>query len=148
MVFKMVEMKKYEYFEHTADAKFKAYGKNLDEAFSNSALAVFDIMVDTNLVKPKRKKKIILSCKNKESLLFDFLDELLFFLDTENFVLHKMDDLKITRKKDAYELRAIALGDKINKNYEVSGIVKAITYNEMEIMKKDGGWVITAVVDR
>ena len=144
----MVEMKKYEYFEHTADAKFKAYGKNLEDVFCNSALAVFDIMVDTNVVKPKRKKEIILSCKNKESLLFDFLDELLFFLDTENFVLHKVENLKIIRKKGVYELRAIALGDKISNKYEVSGIVKAITYNEMEIAKKDGVWVITAVVDR
>ena len=144
----MAEMKKYEYFEHTADAKFKAYGKNLEDVFCNSALAVFDIMVDTNVVNPRRKKEIILSCKNKESLLFDFLDELLFFLDTENFVLNKIDGLTITRKKGAYELKAIALGDKISDKYEVKGIVKAITYNEMEIAKKDSGWVITAVVDR
>ncbi|NOR85814.1 hypothetical protein GQ473_06875 [archaeon] len=144
----MIEMKKYEYFEHTADAKFKAYGKNLEDAFSNSALAVFDIMVNTNLVEPKIKKEIKITGKNKESLLFDFLDELLFFLDTENFVLHKVENMKITRKKGAYELKATILGDKINKKYEVSGIVKAITYNEMEIAKKDGVWVITAVVDR
>ncbi|MCK4967511.1 MAG: archease [Candidatus Aenigmarchaeota archaeon] len=141
-------MKKYEYLEHTADAKFKAYGKTLESAFSNSALAVFNIIVDTKKVDSKIKKEIKLSGKNKESLLFDFLDELLFFLDSENFILHEVLDIEIINKNDEFLLSANVVGDEINEKYEVAGIVKAITYNEMEIIKKNGSWVITAVVDR
>ncbi|MCK4550749.1 MAG: archease, partial [Candidatus Aenigmarchaeota archaeon] len=83
----MDAVKKFEYLEHTADAKFKAYGKSLEEAFSNAALAVFNIMVDTKKVEPKIKKEIEITGKNKETILFDFIDELLFFLDAENFIL-------------------------------------------------------------
>ncbi|MCK5474151.1 MAG: archease [Candidatus Aenigmarchaeota archaeon] len=141
-------MKKFEYLEHTADAKFKSYGVRLDEAFSNAALAVFNIMVNTEKVEPKIKKEIKITGKNKETLLFDFIDELLFFLDSENFILHKVEKLTITEKDGIYNLKATALGDEIDKKYNVAGIVKAITYNEMAITEKDGKWEITVVVDR
>mgnify|MGYP006451174011 FL=1 len=39
-------MKNYEFLEHTADEKFRAYGKTLEEAFINAALATAKIMTD------------------------------------------------------------------------------------------------------
>ncbi|MCK4551123.1 MAG: archease, partial [Candidatus Aenigmarchaeota archaeon] len=69
-------------------------------------------------------------------------------LDAENFILQKIEKLKITEEDGIYNLKATALGDEIDKKYNVAGIVKAITYNEMEIKEKDGKWTITAVVDR
>ena len=41
-------MKKYEYFDVTADIGFKAYGNNLNEAFENAGLAIFNIISDTS----------------------------------------------------------------------------------------------------
>ena len=37
-------MKTYEFLPHTADVKFLAYGKTLEEAFQNAALATFQVM--------------------------------------------------------------------------------------------------------
>ena len=51
-------MKQYEYLEHTAEAKFAAYGKTIEEAFSNAAIAMENIIVETEKIKPKIKKKI------------------------------------------------------------------------------------------
>ena len=39
-------MKKYEYFDVTADIGFKAYGNDLNEAFENAGLAIFNIISD------------------------------------------------------------------------------------------------------
>ena len=144
----MDELKRFKYLEHTADAKFRAYGKTLEESFTNAALAVFNIMVDTKKVEPKTKKEINIAGKTLESLLFDFLDELLFFLDTEDFLLHNIQAIKIKQDNGKFALKAELTGDKIREKYKVSGIVKAITYNEMEIKKKNNQWTITAVVDR
>ena len=41
-------MKKFEYFEATADIGFKAYGKTMNEAFENAGLAIFNIISDTD----------------------------------------------------------------------------------------------------
>ena len=36
-------IKRFEVMEHTADAKFKAFGKNDEEKFTNAAVAMFNI---------------------------------------------------------------------------------------------------------
>ena len=38
-------MKRFEYMEHTADAKFKAFGKTMNEKFENCAYGLFNIIV-------------------------------------------------------------------------------------------------------
>ncbi|MCK4555555.1 MAG: archease [Candidatus Aenigmarchaeota archaeon] len=140
-------MKQYEYFPHTADMRFRSYGRTLEEAFANAALAMFNIMIETEKVSPRLEKKISVRAKEKESLLFDFLGKFLFFLDSENFVLNKVVGIKIGKKEDDYFLEAVALGDELSEKYETKTQVKAITYNEMQIMQENGIWVINAVVD-
>ena len=44
------QQKQYEYLEHTADVKFLAYGKTLEEVFENAALAMFNVMIDTGKI--------------------------------------------------------------------------------------------------
>src|SRR3989338_11286892 len=97
-------MKPYIYLEHTADACFKAYGKSLEEAFSNSAIATFNIIVDTKKVKPKQKIEIKIKSKRIMSLLYDFLDELLFRMDRDRFVLSKVERINIKETKSGFEL--------------------------------------------
>jgi len=133
---------KYKFLEHTADAKFQAYGKSLEEAFSNAALAMFSIMTDTGKVKAKIEKKINVKGDDLKSLLYGFLEELLFLLDSESFILNKIKNIKIKKNKK-FALSAIATGDKISDKYELHGEVKAVTYSEMEIDKK----MVQVVVD-
>jgi len=124
-------MKKFEVLEHKADGKIKAYGKNLEEAFANCALGIFSLMTDIKRVKGKIKKEINVEGKDKYSLLYNFLEELLFLFDAEGFLISEVKSIKINKNK----LNAEISGDK-TENYEFHGNVKAITYNEMEISEK------------
>ncbi len=139
---------KYEYLDHTADAKFKAWGKDFSELFENAALATFGIITDVEKVKPKLEFKFRVTAKKKEACLFDFLDHLLFLLDTEGFLLHSFKDLKVTRNCDStFWATGTAKGD-YHKGYDVSCNVKAVTYNDMYIKaKNDSGWEAQVVVD-
>ena len=49
---------KYKFLEHTADAKFQAFGATLEEAFSNAALAMFSVMTEPEKIKPKLEREI------------------------------------------------------------------------------------------
>jgi len=138
-------MEKFKFFEHTADAKFQAYGKNLQEAFGNAALAMFSIIIDTEKVSGKIKKDIECSSKDIKALLYDFLGELVFLIDTEDFLLSNVEEVKIF-KDELYFLRAVVSGDKAD-NYEPSGDIKAVTYNEMEIKKGKGKVMVQVVMD-
>ncbi len=46
---------KFEFFEHTADIGIRAWGDSLEEAFENSALAVFEVITDTSKVQEKKQ---------------------------------------------------------------------------------------------
>ncbi len=91
---------KFKFLEHTADIKFQAYGKSLNEVFENSALAMFNAMYDKK-IKSKIKKKTKISGEDRENLLYKFMEELLFLLDSENFFLREakvkvVESVKIT----------------------------------------------------
>lgn len=132
---------KFKFLEHTADIKFQAFGKTIEEVFENSAKAMFKSMTDDK-IKKKIKKKINLSGKNKESLLYNFLEELLFLFDSEGFFVSEIEKLEI---KDG-RLKAVISGDRA-ENYEINIDVKAVTYNEMFVRQEKGKWVSQVVLD-
>src|SRR3989338_7602515 len=132
---------KYKYLEHTADIKFQAFGKSLEEAFSNSAYAMINIICERE-VKSKIKKKIKISGIDSNAILYKFLEEIIFLLNTENFLLSKVSGITIKGN----ELKAELSGDDLN-NYELELDVKAVTYNEMFIKKEKGEFTIQVVLD-
>lgn len=134
---------KYEYLDHTADAKFRAFGNNIEEAFTNSALAFTGIMTQQE-IKAAVSKKIKVKSNSLESLLFDFLEELIFLLDTEGFILSEITKLNID--EDKFELEAEFKGDNAD-NYEMYTMIKAMTYHEMKIEKQENKIIIEAVPD-
>ncbi|MFH1332378.1 MAG: archease [archaeon] len=138
---------KFKFFPHTADAKFQAYGKTLDEAFSNAALAMFSIMVDAKSVDKKISKKISVKAFDLNALLYKFLERLLYFLDTQYFFLAGVKRLKVVKKGKGFSLSCEVVGDKFREKYELLGSVKAVTYNQMFVKKVKGKYVLQVVVD-
>ena len=137
---------RYRFLEHTADAKFQAYGRTLEEAFVNSALATSALMWDWRTVEKRMKHRVGIKGKDLEQLLRNFLEELLYLLDSRMFLLNSVDRLKIERKENHYLLSAEFWGDDLSDKHEIFGEVKAITYNEMEIKNNDH-FMIQVVVD-
>ena len=138
-----IHMEKYRFLEHTADIKFQAFGKTLDEAFENSALAMFNTMYEDKIAE-KIKKKIKVSGNDFENLLYNFLEEFLVLLDSEGFFLSKIAKLTIDEKR--LKLEAELIGDKA-QNYKIGLDVKAVTYNSMSVKKEKGMWICQVVVD-
>ena len=135
--------KKFYFLEHTADVKFQAFGKNLDEAFKNSALALKEVIFKEK-VKENKKIKIKVNGNDFESLLYSFLEEFLYLLEAENFIFNRIENIKIDEKK--MKLEAVASGDKAS-NYGLINPVKAITYNEMFVKKEKENWIVQVVLD-
>ena len=127
-------MKNYEYFEVTADIGLKAYGKNLNEAFENAGMAIFNIISDTNDIDAKIEKSFEISSEDEVSLLYDYLEELLFLHEVE-FMLFSEFYVKIT---DDLHLEATIKGEEINwDKHERKTEIKAITFHKMDVKKSD-----------
>jgi len=140
-----MKAKNFIFLKHTADIKFQAFGKSVEEVFRNSAYAMFNSMHDEK-IKETKKFKVHVHGKDFESLLYNFLEELLFLFDSENFFLSKVTKIKI--KKDKFELYAEVLGDS-SENYEIHIDIKAITYNDMFVKfdKEKKQWIVQVVLD-
>jgi SHS2 domain-containing protein len=131
----------YEYLDHTADIKIRAYGRDFSEVLVNCAKALCNIMVDVKNINYVYEKTFEIDYTKDESLVYDFLSEILFYMDSEGLFLC---DGSIVFEKN--KLKAVMRGDLI-KNYETHGDVKAVTYNDMSIEKNEKGYIITVVLD-
>jgi len=139
-------MQKYEILPHTADGKFRAYGRTLEEAFMNAALAMASLMWDWARVEPKLSRAFHARGRDREQLLVKFLGEIIYLLDTERFLLGSVAGLSIRTDGEDWLLEAEFQGDTFSERYEIYGGVKAVTYNDMKIEERDG-FTLQVVVD-
>ena len=125
-------MKSYEYFEATADMGIRAYGKDMNEAFENAGLAVFNIISDTSTIDAVREIEFEVSSEDDVSLLYDYLEELLFHHEVD-FMLFSEFNVEID---DDLHLKATIKGEEINwDKHERKTEIKAITFHKMEVIK-------------
>ncbi|HNY11033.1 MAG TPA: archease [Candidatus Wallbacteria bacterium] len=137
---------KYVYLPHTADAKFIAYGRDIEEAFANSALAMSDIVTDHSRVAKKATKDIRCESEDEKSLLYDFLEQFIILLDSEGFLLAGIERLRISHN-EKFRLTALASGDTDMSGYEINTAIKAVTYQEMDIIRARERVSIQVVID-
>ncbi|XP_014607694.1 PREDICTED: protein archease-like [Polistes canadensis] len=125
---------KYEYLDHTADVQLHAWGESLEEAFEQCAIAMYGYMTDLNRVEITDIHSFEVEGHDLESLLFQFLNELLFIFSAESFLVAKK--VKINEfDRENFKIKATIYGEEfdIHKHSQESE-VKAITYSAMQIL--------------
>ena len=141
-------MKKFEWVEHPSDIGFRAYGKNLAEAFENAALAFFEVMIDTSKVRPREEVKVELEAEDEKALLYDWLERFLYLRDADGMVMSKFKVEELKRSNGGFKIKAKAWGEKFDpKKHEPKVAIKAVTYHMMEIKREKGKCSVQVVVD-
>lgn len=137
----------HKFFDHTADVLFVARADTLPELFRECAAAVEETMVDVSAVKAKEKVKILAENVKIDGLLFDFLEELVFFKDYKQLVFSKYD-LEIREKEKGFALICFAYGEKLDvSRHDPRVDVKAVTMHEFEVVKDKQGWKAKVLLD-
>jgi len=130
----------------TADLAFEATGKDLNELFTNAALAVLESQARLETVEPRMAKKVVLENEDIGQLLFDFLNEIIFFKDAEQLIF-KTVKVSITRNAK-YRLAAVLKGEKIDlKKHKLGNDLKAVTMHKFGIKETPKGWKCRVVID-
>jgi len=137
---------RYKFLPHTADVKINAYGKTIEGAFVNSALALRSAIAGEAKTKSSIKKVVKANAKDLDGLLYRFIEEFLYLFDAKDFILTKITKLKIAHDKNGFSLHAAAEGDKAS-NHRFHNDVKAITYNDMFVKKTTHNFIIQFVLD-
>ncbi len=137
----------FELFEHKADVGVRGLGRTLEEAFAECAKAMFSVMVDLRKVEAKESVKMEVEAADREQLLVNFLNELLYLQDVKEMIFSRFD-LYITGGGREWKLKGEGFGEKINKEkHTIKGDVKAASFHQLKVEEEDGKFVAQCVVD-
>jgi len=140
--------KRFEFLEHTADAYVAAYGKNLEEAFENAALATFQVMTDVKKVKPEAEDLVEVDAHDEYALLYSWLEELVIRFDTTKKLYCRFKVSSIEETPAGLKLKAKIWGEPFDPERHPQKVgVKAVTYHRMEIVKKPKAVTVRFILD-
>jgi SHS2 domain-containing protein len=134
----------YEVFEHTADLGLRIRAPDLNTLFAEAGLALFSIVVENlDEVRPVRQVRLQLQGQDLDYLLFDWLNELLYRLDSEHLLLSRFEVAL-----DGLNLTATASGEEVDpERHHLDHEVKAITYHGLKVAQEKDGWLAEVIVD-
>jgi len=125
-----------------------AHGKTMEEAFENAALAMFEVMTDTNMVNADVNDNFEVEAEDEFALLYNWLEALLVDFEIKNMLYSQFAIGGIEETKDGFRFKAAAWGEKFNSEKHVQKVgVKAVTYHRMEILKEFNKVTLEFVLD-
>ena len=135
----------FEYLEHTADIKFRAYGKTPEEMLCNAAAALFKSMVEPATIIANESWKVELEAIDLEDLAYQWLSEIVFLFETESAVFATFS-VKL-QQNGTFKLQGEIGGERMDlKKHAFENEVKAITRHKFGIKKNDV-WCIQVILD-
>lgn len=107
-----------------------------------------NVMVENlNGIQPVEKREFKLQNDALDMLLFDFLQELIYYKDAEKLML-RINQVRIREKSQSHILEAVALGEKLDPNRHRTRVdVKTVTLHRFHLKKIDQGWRASVIHD-
>ncbi len=140
----------YTYLEEIAiaDAAFEARADTREGLFVEAGDALVNVMVeDLKSVRPLVRRSFHAQAEDLERLLFEYLQQFIFFKDAEQLLL-RVSKVAITEESGMLELTAEAAGEKIDpKRHDLNADVKAVTLHRFRVRHEPGGWTAVVVLD-
>jgi SHS2 domain-containing protein len=157
----------YEYMDHTADIQLHSWGDTFAEALVDIVLAMFGYMTDLRKVESTfpcqfsrcngtseegeedatTTATVRVSGHDKESLVFNTMQELLTMFHEDHFVVRTLT-VKEGAEDDLHFAELDAFGESFdNDKHTIGTEVKAVTYSNLKVKEENGRWDIWVIVD-
>ncbi len=132
------------YIDHTADEGIIVTAPDLETLFERAATGMFTILTDIDSVRKVRQVDIRLEADDLQSLIVKWLSELNFRLQDQGMLFRSFNVKQIT----STHLLAQAAGEQIDPDrHDLYTEIKAVTYHELEIEKKNHNWQAKVIFD-
>ncbi|MFN0168764.1 MAG: archease [Bryobacteraceae bacterium] len=132
--------RRFELLEHTADVGFRAFGSAPAELFENAARALLSFT--DGETEPNETRTLEIGGEDYESLLINWLSELLYLFDSGEFAFRT----PVVGEISPRFLRARIEGNpRTRESWRL--IVKAVTYHQIEVREVGGHWEATVYLD-
>jgi len=134
----------FEILDHTADIGIIAYGADFEKLFSNAGLALFSLITDLGSIQEKLHLDLEAHSEDRDSLLVDWLNELIYCFDSKHILFNRFDIETLTHSA----LKATCYGEDFDASKHKLKIgVKAATYHMLRVDTYDNGYRAQIILD-
>jgi SHS2 domain-containing protein len=134
----------FEVFDHTADLGLRIEAEDLKGLFAEAGRALLSVIVSNpDAVEPCDPVTLRVLGTDREYLLVDWLDELLFLFESRRFLAREFETVL-----DDIGLSATALGEPCDpERHRLAHEVKAVTYHGLVVEESPDGWRAEVILD-
>jgi len=140
----------YRYLEGIAiaDVAFEAWGQTPEEMIAAASDATLNIMVrNLDAVRDLDQRSFQVEDADIDLLLFQVLQELIYFKDAERLLL-RVRRIQLQQRPGIWTAAIEAKGETIDPDrHDLIVDVKAITLHRLQVEQTAGRWTATVVVD-
>lgn len=132
----------FEELSHTADIKMRVRAPTLDLLFSDAFESLMQTLYGTDR-RGGTSRELKIEAEDTETLLLDFLSEVLFIGEVEGMVFATADVVT-----DGRTLTAVLDGEPFDRSRHAEGTeVKGISYSGMSIGRDTNGYMVDILFD-
>lgn len=127
---------------HTADWALRVWGADLTALFEHAAWGMLSLIGEPDSVKVATliQREISLSAPDSETLLVDWLSELLWLIEEEGMVFEFIEAIEVVERNARLQVSGCP-GAAYSKH------IKAVTYHNLNIRQSEKGYETTLVFD-
>lgn len=131
-----------------ADVAFEAWGEDLGGVLGAAAEATLNVMVsDLDSVTPRERRTVSLEAEEPDLLLFDFLQEVIFFKDANRLLLRPAN-VVAEAHESVFKMSADLVGEELDmERHDLVVDVKAVTLHRFVVERVNERWRAFVVLD-
>lgn len=131
-----------------ADVAFEAWGEDLAGVLTAAAEATLNVMVSNlDSVALRDRRPVSLEAEEPDLLLFDFLQEVIFFKDANRLLLRPAN-VVAEEREGIFKVSADLVGEELDmERHDLVVDVKAVTLHRFVVERVDGRWRAFVVLD-
>lgn len=149
--------------DHTADVGIEVEAESLHELFEGAAYGMFSLMLDPSChVGNTVKRDISIEAEDPGELMFEWLNELIYLFDAEEFLLsscrvRRIEGINENEKEawgslpcqgDTLKLEASVEGERYDpRKYTIGIELKAATYHQLRLERRGASWYSRIIFD-
>ncbi len=128
----------FEYLEHAADARVRAWGNDVSQTFCQATLAMWSLVCELGRIEPDRNWKLEVTGRDLQELLVNVLNEQIFLFDTEGLLPLRVGSVVVTEGNGSLAVTMSVDGTHLGSVEEGPNLeLKAVTYDEIRVTDKE-----------
>jgi SHS2 domain-containing protein len=134
----------YRLLNHTADLGMCVNGVSLKKLFENAGKALLEQLANIKQISEGRKLPVSLSADDHADLMVKWLSEILYIFFGEYLVV---EDIIVKSVGEKHINSTLSVTPFNNEKHDLIREIKAVTYHQIEVKKKNNLWVARVIFD-